>query len=544
MKKVIYFILVIMLIPVFGIFPGGQPQSQSQSGGWQNSPTASYVGPNRSYSGYPLPITEKPTELTTIAQYNAIRPDMDTTAVIDCFEQKTNIRLKVTQLFDTEQTSIIFASRDFPDFMMVAGAGDTLVNTAIRDGDIIVLDDLLQRFSPTWWKFLNENKAVKTGNSVDGKVYFLPFIYWAPSDRNIRDQTFINQKWLNELGLNVPTNINELTAVLTAFKNNAGKGSIPSEAAPFYYLMSSDANATFLELFASFGIFVPMGTGWTIAENGIVKYQGINPEIKEPLKYLQELYRLGLTPPEVLTDDGNVFVRKRSAVPSVLGYYTSYALDTSDFIPIAPLNTPSGKQPFTRYQPMTGGPDRALAIFDNCKDPVAVVKLAEFIAVDVEASMNNSRGMKDILWRFRPDGKVEQIFWNESSDLIAQNSKNLGFWNSFINFWPREFFETTYYDVDDDTVNSRGWAYQHIYRNYPTPAQYQLPLFMNIGEDQIRLNALGSDINSERLRTISTWITTNANIDAEWDAYVARIMALGYNEWIALVQRSYDLMMQ
>jgi hypothetical protein len=191
---------------------------------------------------------------------------------------------------------------------------------------------------------------------------------------------------------------------------------------------------------------------------------------------------------------------------------------------------------------MSGGPSQTFAVFENCKDPVAIVKLAEFIAYDTEASMTNSRGMKDILWRFRPDGKVEQIFWNESSDLIAKESRNLGFWNSFINFWPREFFETTYYDVDNDTVNSRGWAYEHVYKNYPAP-ENQHPLFAALSNDEQTLaNAYATDIGNERLQTFSRWITTNADIDTEWDAYVARIKALHEAEWIALRQKAYDLM--
>jgi hypothetical protein len=40
------------------------------------------------------------------------------------------------------------------------------------------------------------------------------------------------------------------------------------------------------------------------------------------------------------------------------------------------------------------------------------------------------------------------------------------------------------------------------------------------------------------------WVTTNANIDAEWDAYVSKMKSLHEAEWLALKQKAYDLLMK
>ena len=529
-------IFIMIMIPT--VFAGGG--SQRSTGG--TSSAADYVGPNKSYSGYPLPIVERPTEFTAMLQYDAVRPEMETTSVIGWIEQQTNIRLKPIMIYQPDQANVIFASRDFPDFYM-RGADSIILDNAARDGDILALDDLLQRYSPTWWNFFNNNKTAKNEVSLDGKVYYLPYINWSPSDRNIRDQTFINKKWLDELGLSVPANTDEFVNVLRAFRDNAGKGSIPSDAAPFYYLFDNYANGTYFELFASYGVNITT-SDYLSVENGRVVNNAVNPEVKEPFKFLQLLYREGLTPPECFTDDFDTYIRKRSSIPSVVGICTAANIISDDFIALAPIQTPSGKQPFVRRQARMANPAKAFAIFSDCKDAVAVTKFVELVAGDIEINMTVTRGMKDIWWHFRPDGKAESMSETLNMDYYVANYGSGGFWNSFIGLLDDNYYENIFYDIEYDFPNARGEAYERLYKHYPAPegsAYFGAALNNN---ENTRMNSLGTDLTNYRQETFVRWITTNANIDAEWDAYVARMRALGADEWLALKQKSYDLMVK
>jgi hypothetical protein len=56
------------------------------------------------------------------------------------------------------------------------------------------------------------------------------------------------------------------------------------------------------------------------------------------------------------------------------------------------------------------------------------------------------------------------------------------------------------------------------------------------------MNSYATDLANERKQTLARWITTNANIDAEWDAYVTRMNRLHINEFIVLKQKAYDLL--
>jgi putative aldouronate transport system substrate-binding protein len=539
MNRKIYRLVLIMAIFIFtsiaGIYGGGGAQSSS------SAPSSSVTsGTRKSYSGYPLPIVDKPLELTAMLQYSSLRPNMETTKVWDWFFEQTNIRVKPLMINDADKAAVIFASRDFPDFYM-SGGGGAVLDTAARDGDIVVLDDLLRQHAPTWNKFINENRIVKNGISVDGKIYYLPFINWASSDRDLRDQWVITQSWLDELGIKTPATTAEFKTALTAIKNNAGKGSIPRNVVPYYYLFDSYIGGQF-DVYGSFGVNIT-SADYLVVENGKVLFQATNPDLKAPLKYLQELYREGLTPPESFTDDWSTYLNKMAANPPILGSYGSAAVRVPAFqIPIPPLQSPTGKKPTIRRQAYVANNPRMFAIFENCKDPVAITKFVEFIAFDIEANMTSTRGMKDVFWHFRPDGKVEQLFWEESVDKMTANAPVMGFWNSFIGLWDKNFFQNLYYDVDQDTRLSRGWAFENVYKNHLAP-EGSVYISASLGPDETSvMNSYGTDLTNERKQTFARWITTNANIDTEWDAYVARMDRLHINEFVALKQKAYDLL--
>jgi putative aldouronate transport system substrate-binding protein len=267
--------------------------------------------------------------------------------------------------------------------------------------------------------------------------------------------------------------------------------------------------------------------------------------LKAPLKYLQQLYREGLTPPESFTDDGAAANMKYFSNPPILGSITNYAnRQPAYFSPMAPLQSLAGKKPMIRRQAYIANSAERFALFSNCKDKVALIKFLEFIAADVEASMTITRGLKDVFWRFRPDGKVEQIFWEENSELMNKHSKQMGLWNTFIALWDRNFFQNLYYDIDLDNEKSRGWAFEHVYKDYLCP-EGSVYISKPLGTDETSLmNSYGTDLANERKETFARWITTNANIDAEWDAYVTRMNRLHSSEFVALKQKAYDLLLK
>ena len=488
---------------------------------------------------------KKPIKLKAAVMYTSLRPNMDTSDIWKYVKEKTGIEFEITVLKNQDQVNLMFASRDFPDVAFNIGAPVNLLIEAAKAGDLVCLDNLLPVYAPTWYNFFRakENKLADRVSLINGKRYTLPFIDFAPYDRDLRDQWFINNTWIKELGLKIPKTTKEFREVLRAFKNNAGKGSIPRNVLPFYFVFDNWVGGQF-DIYGTFGVVVTTGEYLSV-EKGKVKYQAINPAIKEPLKYLRDLYAEGLIPPEVFTDDFSTYLSKTNAAPPMVGSYFSYEnRNLSAFVAIPPLMSPTGKKPFMRRQTYIPNPFHAFMIFSKNPYPEATLAFAEWVVSDLENMMTVSRGIKGIVWDFTKDGKVIDIFWEESPDKMAKYSKQLGLWNSFIALRDRRFHSKLYYNKFKEIEGARAWNFEHVYKNHLAPREFSYVGGTLSKEETELMNQIGTDLTNLRKITFAKWISGKGDIDKEWDEFVASNKKLGLDKWLELKQKAYDLVMK
>ena len=488
---------------------------------------------------------KKPIKLKAAVMYTSLRPNMDTSDIWKYVKEKTGIEFEITVLKNQDQVNLMFASRDFPDVAFNIGAPVNLLIEAAKAGDLVCLDNLLPVYAPTWYNFFRakENKLADRVSLINGKRYTLPFIDFAPYDRDLRDQWFINNTWIKELGLKIPKTTKEFREVLRAFKNNAGKGSIPRNVLPFYFVFDSWVGGQF-DIYGTFGVVVTTGEYLSV-EKGKVKYQAINPAIKEPLKYLRDLYTEGLIPPEVFTDDFSTYLSKTNAAPPMVGSYFSYEnRNLSAFVAIPPLMSPTGKKPFMRRQTYIPNPFHAFMIFSKNPYPEATLAFAEWVVSDLENMMTVSRGIKGIVWDFTKDGKVTDIFWEESPDKMAKYSKQLGLWNSFIALRDRRFHSKLYYNKFKEIEGLRAWDFEHVYKNHLAPREFSYVGGTLSKEETELMNQIGTDLTNLRNITFTKWVSGKGDIDKEWDEFVASNKKLGLDKWLELKQKAYDLVIK
>ena len=489
-----------------------------------------------------LPITSEPITLKAAVKYNAVFPDMGESNIWKTVAEKTNITLDLEVLKDADKVDLMFASGEFPDLLMGVGASANQITNAVDGGYFVELEPLLEQYAPTWYQLMQANPLVYNSSlATDGKLYSLPYLDFDPASRNLRDQWIVMKSWLDELNLPVPTTTGEFKDTLAAIKENAGKGSIPAEVTPFYFLFDSYIGGQF-DIYGSFGVYIT-SADYIYVDNGVVKDQATNPAIKEPLKYLKELYSAGLIPPEVFTDDWNTYAAKISSNPPVIFSYGSYTNRQTDIgISIKPLDSGNGSTPLMRSQAYTPAPANAAIITVNNKYPVATTRLFEAIATDTDLKLTVGRGTKGIVWDYDDAGKAYSIFWEESQDLWTANTKDLGAQNSFVGLFDTNFYENVWTDVTADTENSRAWAYYNVYQDCVMPNEMVYVSGSLSTDDTNMLNQYSTDLSSYRKSTFADFITGKQDIDAAWDAYVAKMKELGLDEFIALKQKGYDLM--
>ena len=491
-------------------------------------------------TGYP--ITKEVIELDVLVMQHIVRPNMNANNILKQIEEETNIRLNVTYVTDAEQVNLMYASRTYPDFAMSIGTNALQLANGVEAGDVVRITELIDQYAPTWKSFFEKYPlARKTLEHSDGELYGLTFCNFAPYDRDIRDMWGINKVWLEELGLKKPTTTKEFKEVLMAFRDNAGTGTIPKNVIPYYFLFDKYINGQ-MDIYNSFGIEVTT-SDYLAVKDGKVVYQAVNPAMKEPLKYLADLYSEGLIAPETFTDDSNLCYNKINSDPPVVGSYHAYGILSTYFAAMGPLDAENGEPSYIRRQNYTAS-GNSFMMYANNPYPIATIRLCEYVVDTMDHGMTVMYGTKGLVWDYMDDGRVTLIIPGANSDtsIIGQTyPQDQGYWNSFIGIRDAEFCDA-YYDPNEGVEDTRIWAYENVYKDHLYDLSVNYVGATLDPDDVVMMNEYFAEIDKTRKTTFARWITGEGDIDTEWDAFVQETEECGLEKWLEYKQKAYDLL--
>lgn len=129
--------------------------------------------------------------------------------------------------------------------------------------------------------------------TIDGKIYGIPE---TGAGVSIGEELVVRQDWLDELGLSIPTNRDELYTVLKTIKEK--KNVIP-------LTMSKDS--IYGDIATTFGVY----TDWKEVDGKLV-HRAEQPEMKEYIAYMSKLYKEGLLDTETPLNTAQESIEKFS----------------------------------------------------------------------------------------------------------------------------------------------------------------------------------------------------------------------------------------
>lgn len=483
-------------------------------------------------TGYP--ITNEVITLDVVWSYGSAQDFSQMTNVFDWIEEQTNIRLNLITYTEDDQIALMFASGDFPDFAIRTVATDLQRTNAVDAGDLVQLDDLIDQYAPTWKAFFEENELTDALTKIDGGRYTLPWVNFAAYDRQLRDLQVLYEPWLAEVGMEMPTTITELTEYLRALKAAAGTGTIPENVMPLYLRFGEYVGGEY-NILSQFGVYCSTGD-YLIVEDGAVKSQAVNEAVKEPLKWLQQCYKEGLLPAECFTDDWSTYLTRRQSNPVQCGIHMSYGMYVDGMTCLAPVDPENGSVGMLCSQSNVPNGPHCFYLFSTNEYPVATMRLMEFFVENVENVTNICIGLEGEMWEYTEDGKRSQ-----TKAMYTEESKPVsGFWNQVPGILADEF----YADWDNNALTDGGlrameFEEKLIGKTVPQELNY---VGGTLDADSAALmSQYATDLDNCRKSTFARWITTDADIDAEWDAFVAEMESYNLAGWLELKQQAYDL---
>jgi putative aldouronate transport system substrate-binding protein len=173
------------------------------------------------------------------------------------------------------------------------------------------LEDLFADYAPNYDQLLKENDEYRKISTLDdGHIYSTVVINDVPRDQTFKQ--FINQTWLDNLGLSMPTTTAEYYNVLKAFKTqDPNQNGIPDEIP----LSSAELYQTRNFLMSAFGF---VSTGIEVKDD-IVHYVPSTSNYRAYLHYAHQLYEEGLLDNSTFTMSTSQLAAKGNLVGSFDG---------------------------------------------------------------------------------------------------------------------------------------------------------------------------------------------------------------------------------
>ena len=459
-------------------------------------------------------------------------------------EKDTNVIINWNMSSDdgwNEKKSLLFASNMLPDaFYGIEILSDVDIMKYASQGMLIPLNDLIDQYMPNFKSILDRRPQYKAQiTAPDGNIYSLPTIN--EISPTTHDKLFINKTWLENLGLEVPTTIEEFESVLRAFKEYDANGNgNPNDEIPFTFRYSStDLYNRQQGIQSMFGTFGQLDDIYHfIVKDGQVVYTPTTEEYKNAINWFHELYKEGLIDKEVFTHDKNVYVSKiqnpENIVGMFLGWSTSAtaAANKDKYIPMAPLENVNGEKIWRRVDSKIVSRG-SFSITSSCEHPEVLMRWIDQ-SYEPETSLEICQGMIGKAIEKTSDGKYKFIKLPSGTNLDAVIHE-YGPGNDGTYGLMKE-------TVDKLELNANleeRKKLDEFYSPYNVPSTYMYPNVFFTESEIEEISTLQTDIDSYVLQKYASWIV-DGGADQEWDTFQKNLKNMGVEKYIQIYQDACD----
>lgn len=504
------------------------------------------------------------TEFSIMGGISALSKGYEDNEILNQLQEDAGIKIDWNVMSDSlsEQVNVRIAGGELPDAFMAVGFNNYDLTNYGSDGTFIDLTPYLTKeYMPNLSKILEENPDIRSAITMsDGCIYGLPAgekmgtagigaeedysIYTIPQF------SMINKAWLDDLGLEVPTTLDELHKALVAFKEN--------DMSAKYY--GNDAGST-IPMSTGFdqwcwgqNIFYA-GFGFTNWPNDVINDLALNKDGKaefvcasenyrNALTYFHDWYSEGLMDQEMFSQSDTQLIAKCSQ--GYVGVSTWWYIEelmgdyADDYVFLPVLDGPDGTHNVTVR---TGGATNSgnLSITSECESPANLLKFFDQW-YDPEIVMQLQYGPigtyfteqdADGVWKSITDAEAREKFGKSAGELKGE----------FEVYGPKlilsDYYSTTFRMEDraiERLTDLKDFWMQYVDSTvtYPVDCVYT--------EEELEIiDQYKADFENTVSEQEGLWLKEGGPTDAEWEAYISKLTeSCGMNELLEAYQAAYD----
>ncbi|NRT73226.1 extracellular solute-binding protein [Clostridium beijerinckii] len=461
-------------------------------------------------------------------------------------EKETNVHIDWTCYTDDQfpdKKNLALSKKDtLPDVVFNAGMNNNDLLRYSKQGVIIPVEDLITKYMPNLSKVLEEKPEYKKMiTAPDGHIYSFPWIEELGSGKEaiqaVGDIPWINKKWLDELGLQVPKTTDELVTVLKAFRDKHPEGK--TDVIPMSFIINAvGGNEDPGFILGAFGLG-DNGDHYMVTNDKKVVYSTTQDGYKEGINWLHKLQEEGLIDPEAFTQKWDTFVAKGKN--DRYGMFFTWdraniAANKDDYIPLPALAGPNGTVNATRSNGYGFDLGRCVVTSAN-KNLELTAKWIDKLYAPLQSIQDN--------WGTYGDEKNQNVFeLTENKTLKHLQLGTASPWevraNQFVS-GPLAVLDSYYgkYTTSPDDAQERLDILHKTYVK-DMKADYNYPPVFMSQEDIEKLTQYETAVKAYTERKKAEWIL-NGGIDEEWDSYLKEMDNQGLSKILEIKQKYLDL---
>ena len=503
------------------------------------------------------------TSFNIISGISALSGGYDSNDVLNTMAQNAGISITWDTMSDSlsEQVNIRIAGNDLPDAFNAVGFSNYDLTNYGQDGTFIDLTPYItEEYMPNLTKILEEHPDIRAAITMDdGCIYGLPAgeqmgtagigkeqdynIYTIPQ------YSMINKAWLDELGLEVPTTLDELHDALKAFKDN--------DMSATYY--GNDAGST---IPMSFGIdqwcwgqnifYAGFGfTNWTndicndliLQPDGTVNFVSDDDNYRAALEYFHDWFAEGLIDQEAFSQTDTQYMAKCSQ--GEVGVATWWYIEelmgdyAEDYVFLPVLEGPDGSYNVTvrdggginsgnlSITSACESPINLLKFYDQWYDPENVMQL-QYGPIGTYFTEQDENG----LWQSITDAEAQEKFGKSAGEVKSE----------YEVYGPKlilsDYYATTF-EMEPRAIDRLTDLYDYWMPFVKNTTCY--PIDCVYTEDELdTIDKWRVDFENFVAEQEATWLRDGGITDETWAAYKDNLNSYGMQELLEVYQAAYD----
>ena len=504
-----------------------------------------------------FPLKEKATLTGMISFPPNTESNPNNRTIFKRLQEKTNVEIEWTAIQGDQWGDKITLNMANPktltDFIFTAGFGDSDLLKYADQGIIIPLEEYIDAYMPNLSAVFEKYPEYRTmSTDSEGHIWALPWIEQLGSGKTaiqtIDNMSFINKKWMDFLGLEMPTTVDEFEQVLIAFRDHASElqaeFNIDGSIIPMSCIVNDGGQDPCI-LINGFGEgYGDADKGRHIAVTDDLKVicSATQQGFKDGIAWLHSLYEEGLIDPEAFTQEWSTYVSKgKSGRYGVCFSWDVANVDNlQDWVPL-PALTADTRNITPQNGSFTSGYDRGRCVVTAvAKNPALVCAWLDQMYDPFQSPQNNwgTYGEDDDfdIFELGENENGEEMLKHaplgDASPVEVREAEAVGGPLAILD----EYYGV-YVTCPDDAQYRLDWI-----KDYYTPdmnTKYVYPNVFMSQEDTEELSNLQADIQKTINANKSDWIM-NGFTDADWDKYLKELDAYGLQDYLAIFQKYLD----